>query len=427
MQENVEKMDVETKDTKSSSKIKFNKLDIIGWVIMGIGIIICTAMLIEIKKSVDYIEEYKTSVESNYANAAEYAATVAEINSYYDTYALKNGADFDLCTDAALTYYMAGLNDKYATYMTPESYEKTTEANNERSTGIGILVSYNEEHGLRIAKVYPNSAAEEAGLQYGDKIIYAGGTYLEDVTYNEFLKCLRGEVGDTLTIKYMRGGEEYEIDVVLKNYDLRSVSSRLVNDNTAYVEVTDFSLKTHEEFIPLMSQYRRDGIENYIIDLRNNGGGFLDTVVPMIDFMVGKGTIVTITDCNGVQYYEAKSDSKEFHGNIVVLINESSASASELFAQNMKDFKKAYVIGTQSYGKGTVLSEFKLTNGGGITLSTGMYKTNSGAELEDVGVTPDLVVELTEEQKKNYYFLSDSEDSQMAAAIEYLNNISSNN
>ena len=179
-------------------------------------------------------------------------------------------------------------------------------------------------------------------------------SYVEDVDVVTFVDSISGKEGEDITLTVLRDNESIDYTLTRAKYDIESVVSKDI-EGVAYVRINKFAANTSQKFKSAMNNFNEQNFEKYIIDLRNNSGGHLETIVDILDFMVGEGKIVSIVDCNGEENYEYVSDKNEFNGDIVVLVNGNTASASELFAQTMKDFNKATIIGTQTFGKGTVV------------------------------------------------------------------------
>ena len=189
----------------------------------------------------------------------------------------------------------------------------------------------------------------------------------------------------------------------------------------AYIKIEEFSTISANEFITAMETFKSKGYTKYIIDLRNNPGGHLESVLPITDYMVGEGVILSIQDKEGKTISTFTSDAEEFYGDLVVLVNENTASASEMFSQTIKEFGKGLIVGKTTFGKGTVVTEYTLSNGGTATISTGTYRTHSGECLEGIGVIPDYEVDIEYDDVLYFYELTDEEDSQLQKALELLN------
>ena len=390
-------------------------------VLLVIMIGVCGYMMYNLYTLSNTVDKYNKAFEEKVGMHSEVASALAEIHMYYDEYAIQNNPDFELANDFAINFFVEALNDEYATYLRPEDYTVNNNLNQDYQVGVGISVVYEQGVGLYIVEVYEGSPADKHGLKRGDIVTHVNGKYIEDVGYSYFMNEMLDEEGTIAEIKILRDGVEIEKRILREAYDVLSVKYQTLDNNIGYVKIGDFTHKTYKEFRDALKTLQKSGVDKYIFDLRNNGGGYVDTVVSMLDFLVGEGTIINMTDRDGNVISSISSDGvSEFPGEFVVIINGSSASASELFAQTLKEYNRATVVGTNSYGKGTVVTEFKLSNGGALMMSTGYYTTKNGTYLEDIGVQPDIHVELPEEKLHYTYNLSIDNDDQIQAAIKVL-------
>lgn len=345
---------------------------------------------------------------------------ISEIRTYTDDYQLENNTDYDKAMENAIQSYVLSMDDKYAYYQSPEDYETSQNQTKGNNVGIGIRASFNSEKGVYIDRIMENSAAETYELQRGDYIVEIENQKVIEIGFNKFLEISRGNVGDTRNIVIDRNGKLINKEIILSDYKSNSMDIDIVNEDTAIVRINEFSSVLKDAFNNKMMELRKSGIPNFVIDLRNNTGGELQTAVSMIDFMVGEGLIVEIKDKNGEVTEQYYSDRFRFTSNIVIVVNELSASASELFTQSMRDYDRAKIVGTQTYGKGTVLTVMPLSNGGAVVFSTGLYTTKSGTFLEGNGIIPDYIVELTEYEQAHLYELGIENDPQIQKALEVL-------
>lgn len=345
---------------------------------------------------------------------------ISEIRTYTDDYQLENNTDYNKAMENAIQSYVLSMDDKYAYYQSPKDYETSQNQTKGNNVGIGIRASFNSEKGVYIDRIMENSAAETYELQRGDYIVEIENQKVIEIGFNKFLEISRGNVGDTRNIVIDRNGELIDKEIILSDYKSNSMDIDIVNEDTAIVRINEFSSVLKDAFNNKMMELRKNGVTNFVIDLRNNTGGELQTAVSMIDFMVGEGLIVEIKDKNGEVTEQYYSDRFRFTSNIVIVVNELSASASELFTQSMRDYDRAKIVGTQTYGKGTVLTVMPLSNGGAVVFSTGLYTTKSGTFLEGNGIIPDYIVELTEYEQAHLYELGIENDPQIQKALEVL-------
>ncbi|MEW4414645.1 S41 family peptidase [Clostridium sp. AN503] len=343
---------------------------------------------------------------------------------------------------------LAGLDDPYAMYYTPEEFQAFNEETEGTYCGIGVLVSQNIQTKIVTAlRVFPNSPAEEAGMKKGD-ILYK----VEDIeATSEDLDMLvqqyiRGEEGTFVNLTVVRDGEEIPLRVERRQVEVATVEHQLLEDKTGYVLVTQFDLVTGNQFIAAVEDLKAQGMERLVIDLRDNPGGVVDSCVEIAAYILPEdqfdGTILSMATkkgqseryyCEGGQIrhevYDGKQkdpkypkkDDSELDIPIAVLMNGQSASASEVLAGALKDYGKAVLVGTTSYGKGIVQSLLPLADGSAVKLTTAHYYTPGGHDLHKKGLEPDVEVELElDEDLKGQYDVPLDRDNQVQKAIETL-------
>lgn len=401
----------EIRDTAINAAVIFMSI-----VLVCIGI----RLSIDIGKLLELNREYGMNKKLAVGDSEYVVDTLTEIQGLFETSGLKKDINYDEAAENAIAFYVYSTGDKYAHYESPTIALERDKTDNGDGSGFGVSVAWHDGIGLYIYNVFKNSSADKAGLQNGDYIIASDNKEFKDMEYVDAIKSLKSENGETKKLTILRGDETFDVELESKPYILTPVKSKVIDDK-AYIKVEQFTNVCYQDFVDTMNDFKNQGFEDYIIDLRNNPGGHLETVVNMLDYMIGEGTIVSIENKNGEVTQSFTSDSKEFNGNIVVLINENTASASELFSKTLQEYNKAKVVGVKSYGKGTVVSSYTLSNGGNVTISTGLYRTSMGDCIEEIGVNPDYKVELTEEKLKYFYELTIEEDDQLQKGIEVLN------
>ena len=323
---------------------------------------------------------------------------VEEIQGYIDDY-------FYFEKDSAKqeeAYYdgiMAGLDDPYSVYYTAEEYQELLEEDSGEFSGVGAVVTQDENKNVKIVRTIKNSPAQEAGLEADDIIVQVGDVEINGQDLDIVVKMIRGEVGTVAHIKvYRQSVNDYlEFDITRAIVTDETVTYEMKDNNIGYISVTQFYDNTDENFIEAIDALTAQGAEGFIIDLRDNPGGLLTSVVNMCDYIMPKGNIVTTKDKNGyiIKEYNATND-HTVDVPIVVLINGNSASASEIFAGAMKDTGKATLVGTTSFGKGIVQSVIPLSDGSAIKITIAKYFTPAGNDIHEIGVAPDYEVELVD-------------------------------
>lgn len=325
-------------------------------------------------------------------------------------------------TEAALKGIAAATGDLYAEYYTAEEYEDLKKQNQRSFVGIGILTQINEEGNVEVLDVYDDTPASEAGLMRGDLLIEINGVAFTGMSLSEFLANVRAEDGAANDFVIRRGEETLSFRIVAREVHTPSVSYRMLTDTIGYIHLTAFHGTCVEETKTAMKELREQGMEKLVLDFRDNLGGSLYDAINIADIFLPKDYIVTTLRSRDGKVTEYKTTESGIDIKTVLLVNELSASASELVAGALKDYEAAYLIGTKTYGKGIVQTFFEIpeTNGW-FKLTTDAYYTPNGVCVQDDGITPDLIVELSEEAEKySIDYIPEGLDTQLAAAIKYL-------
>jgi carboxyl-terminal processing protease len=329
--------------------------------------------------------------------------------------------DIDTLVDDMLHAFNA--QDKYSAYYSLEEYLAMLAGSQGSAKGIGVYVS-GTETSIVVTYVMPGSPAETAGVKAGDKITAVNGVLVSEVGYNAAVNMVAGENGTPVTLKVERDGTEQDITVIRGDYTAYTVIHSLMEENgekIGYVKIIQFDSITVTQFKNAVEELKASGCEKFIFDLRGNPGGELNSVVAMLDYLLPKGPIVHILDAdkNETQVYE--SDANEVTGEMIVLADGNTASAGELFTSALRDYEKATIIGTKTYGKGCGQSFHPLSNGGFITVTSFFYNPPFGENYDGIGIYPDIEVELPKEYKNtNTLIIPKGSDTQLAAAIAEL-------
>lgn len=314
---------------------------------------------------------------------------------------------------------VSGLEDPYSVYYTEDEFNALMEESSGNYCGIGAMVQKNVETGLvSVVKVFKNSPAEEAGLKAGDVLYKVGDMEITGLDLDTLVRTyIRGEEGTTVDITVLRGDEhdKVELHITRRAIEAETVEYKMLENNIGYISVSEFDQPTYNQFKTAVDELQSDGMKGLVIDLRDNPGGLLDTVVDMLDYMLSDGLLVYTADKNGNgdKYYS--DDGHQVDVPLVVLVNGNSASASEVFTGAIKDFKWGTIIGTQTFGKGIVQDILPLGDGSGLKITVAHYYTPSGFDLHGKGITPDIEVELDEAA-----VYGEDSDNQLKAAIEKL-------
>lgn len=303
--------------------------------------------------------------------------------------------------DGSLKGMFANLGDPFTAYYTPDEFKKLMENLDGRYKGIGVTVSASKEGLIKVIQVFDNSPAKEAGMKAGDYIIKVEGKEYTGDQLEEAVGVMKGDADTKVKIVVKRvdeahpDGKDIEMEVERRAITVDTVKQRtldIAGKKLGYLQITAFDDVTWEDFSKKYVELKKQNIDGLIMDLRNNPGGALDVCLNIADTFLDEGVIVTTEDKNK-QVVTEKSDANCDDIPMVVLINEYSASASEILSGALKDRKRATIVGTKSYGKGIVQKIFPLDDGAGAKITISEYKTPNGNKINKIGVEPDVVIE----------------------------------
>lgn len=361
-----------------------------------IAAVVTSAVFIVVPKIQKHAGSYETVLDKETEQKIETLAALIQ-SSYYEDVDIENLRE-GLCQ---------GLFDNldvYSEYYTAEEYEELYESTLSGTyCGIGASLQQDEETMIvTIVHVYDGSPAKEAGLQEGDVISSVDEYDAASMDLTELVSHIRGEENSTVHLVTYRNGVELEYDIERKNLSLPTVTSDMLENNTGYIAVSEFTEATTDQFTDALNSLSDQGMETLIIDLRSNPGGVLTTVCDMLDEILPKGLIVYTEDRDGNREEYNSTDDKSLDVPLVVLVNDYSASASEIFAGAIQDRDAGTIVGTTTYGKGVVQSIRPLKDGSALKVTTHRYFTPGGTCIQGIGITPDVEIE--------YEFLGGEED-----------------
>ena len=332
---------------------------------------------------------------------------------YYEDY------DKQDMLDGAANGLLLGLGDPYTFYYTPEEYAKLWEDDEGEYAGVGILISTSYVTGLcTISRVFDNGPAREAGVQKGDILYKVEDLYVNSATINDAVDIMRGTPGTTVHVVFLRGTEEMEYDLVRATITVNRIDYGMLTDNVGYIYLYEFAGDCSVEFKAAVDSLVAQGAEGIIIDLRDNPGGWVDDAEAIGDIFLDAGTLCYLQYHDGSREYYKTKDGK-IDCELVILMNENSASSSEILAGALKDRANATVVGVQSYGKGIVQTVIGLDGGAGMQMTIAQYYTPNGNAVHKVGITPDVEVHLPDGDNGMYDF-GDLNDPQLAKALEVM-------
>lgn len=309
---------------------------------------------------------------------------------------------------------MFGLNDPYTTYYTAEEYQKLNEDTEGEYHGIGVMISQNRGTGLiTVIKVFKDTPAAEAGMRPGDILYKVGDMEVTGMDMDILVKdYIKGKDGSEVELTVFRQDEGEYVDLKMerRNVTVQTVEYQMMEDSVGYIAVSQFDVVTADQFKAAVNDLEKQGMKKLVVDLRNNPGGVLGTVVDMLDYILPDDLtiegdkdlvrtnpeatlLVYMADKNGKGEQEYASDGHSLDIPMAVLVNGESASASEVFTGAMKDYGRATIVGTKTFGKGIVQNLIPLDNGTAIKMTTAHYYTPSGFDLHGKGIEPDVEVE----------------------------------
>ena len=317
--------------------------------------------------------------------------------------------DDETAKDNIYKAYLSSYGDKYTMYYTADEYKALKESTNGKFYGIGAVCQLSGEGGVLLVDVYDNGAGYQAGLRSGDRVVNVEGRDITDMELSSAVALIKGDKGTSVTLEVIRGTEQLTFSAVRDAVEAKTVSYTLLDNNIGYLSISQFEEVTTKQFKAAVEDLQSQGMKGLVIDIRNNPGGLLDTVVGMLKYMLPDGLIVYTEDKQGNRKEYKGQDNDEFNLPLAVIVNGNSASASEIFAGAIQDYGKGTIIGTQTYGKGIVQTVKPLTDGSAIKFTIAKYFTPKGQDIHGKGVTPDMVVE---------YDTDADVDTQLDAAIK---------
>jgi carboxyl-terminal processing protease len=333
-------------------------------------------------------------------------------------------ADEQVMLEGALEGTLKALGDPYTQFMSREDFEALMQDTEGSYEGIGVYITASDDNKILIVSPIEDTPAEKAGLKTGDKIIRINGTEFTADQIDAAVKIMKGEPGTsvTLTIQRVNSDGTHDIsDVVINREKIRikTIKPAILEDGIGYIRITTFDMQTAKDFNAAYTALKNKGMNKLVIDLRYNPGGMINSTVEISDLFMDEGIVTyTKTKAGEVEYF--KSDKKMEDIPIVLLINEGSASASEIMAGALKDTKRATLIGTKTFGKGIVQKVQAFGNDGeGIKMTVSEYFTPSGINIHGIGIEPDIEIQLPEDAQGYGYEYYET-DNQLRKAVEIL-------
>ena len=322
---------------------------------------------------------------------------------------------------AGLKAMVAALDDPYSVYYTPEEFAAFKQEASGEYYGLGMVITKEEATGLsKVEYFFEGSSAEEAGLKVGDYIISVNGEDVTNMSLQEIGKLCIGEEGTTLKIGVLRGEESFEFEVVRRAVTRDMVKYKMLPDGIGYMQIIQFGGNCEALFNEAMSFFEEQEAKGIVIDLRDDPGGYLTTVVKVLDRLLPEGTLVYTEDKNG-RRETWSSDANCIDLPIAVVVNGNTASAAEIFAGAVQDYGYGPVVGTRTYGKGVVQVVIPIqSTGAGLKITTSQYFTPSGRIIDRNGIYPDHYIDIQQEFKDDPLSYTFEQDAQINKAVEVL-------
>lgn len=323
----------------------------------------------------------------------------------------------DSLENATINGYISGIGDKYASYISPSAYYELQQTQSGVILGAGFEAEEDTSGYLKITTVYKGSSAELNGVLAGDIITAIDGKSLLSMQQGQAMERLSGEVGTRLALQLLRDGESISVNLVRQQLEIESVSTRMIN-NIGYIQITSFNAKTAEQFANAMTTMNAVGAKALIVDVRQNPGGVVSVLKPILNQFVPSAIAATVEYSDGSRKTLIETDStNSVELPIAVLVDGGTVSAAELFAAVLRDEAGALIVGSQTFGKGVMQNTYEFSDGSALTLSVGKIYTKSGT-WNETGLKPDYSVELAGGAVPGN--ISDDADSQLQKAIEVL-------
>lgn len=332
-------------------------------------------------------------------------------------------ADGEAMEDAAAAAMVKATGDRWSYYIPASQYEAHKEQSENAYVGIGITIQQAEDgSGFLIVMVNQNGPAQEAGIQVNDLLIAVEDQDVREMTADQVRELIRGEAGTKVSLTVMRQGEHQTLAVERRRIESAVATGQMLADGIGLVKISNFDERCASESIAAVQKLQQEGAKKIIFDVRNNPGGYAEELVKLLDYLLPEGDLFRSVSYDGTEKVDT-SDADCLDMPMAVLINGSSYSAAEFFAAALQEYQAATIVGEPTVGKGVYQTTISLGDGSAVALSTGKYFTPKGNSLTDVGVIPDVRVDVDEETAEKIYYgtLSYADDLQIQAAIQVLN------
>ena len=371
--------------------------------------------------AVQYLNTRYAAVLSAREEDSPVQAKAAEVQEIIETYFIDD-YDEDTLADGAASGMVDATGDEWSYYLSADEVAAYEESMANAYVGVGITITEDAEAGgMRVEGVVSGGPAEEAGIRVGDLLLAVEGEDVLTLGIDGTRNLVRGEEGTHVNMHFSRNGTEYDVSVERRSIETPVVTGELLDGSIGYVKIDNFDERSAAETIAFVKDLIGQGAEALLFDVRFNPGGYADELVKVLDYLLPEGDLFRSVDYAGCEEVDT-SDASCVELPMAVLVNEDSYSAAEFFAAALQEYEWATIVGSQTYGKGNFQTAFYLSDGSMVNLSIGKYYTPGGKSLSETGVTPDVVVDLDDEQYALLYYnaLEQADDPQFQAAIDTL-------
>lgn len=404
----MEKKDLNKKINIKKKSASFNLIEVIV-------IIIITALIVGVSSSLIVFRNYDKIENKSSIEKSEYLDEFIQVyNNIKNTYVEK--VDEKALINAAIKALYEQLGDPHTSYLDKELTEIVSERLDGEYKGIGVEITKDLESGyVKVMNVFENSPAYNAGLKKGDYITKINEKNVAELTINEASKEIKKSINPFVAIEYLRDNVLNKVTIKLNNVIIPSIEKEIFN-NTGYIKITSFSNTTYNQFRENLKELEQKDIKNLIIDVRDNTGGYLNAAINIVEMFIEKGKILYMLESKGKITETCKDSTAEKKNyDVVVLVNSASASASEILAAALKESYGAKLIGTKTFGKGTVQEKEILPSGEMIKHTTAYWLTPERENINNIGLTP--TIEVNQENVEEYTY---EKDTQLQTAIKEL-------